>query len=194
MEQLSRKRLKVSKTIDNAEHNRNSVQDVVAVKLAFAIGENKRFKVDKELARLEIKDAELERVTKIPEEASDLIVVTKTKKLCAYIVAITAKSPSKFRGTFVNRMQNKTMDALENLITANFIKLDSMAHINEREALQRQAVINLKICGYVALLAEEAGCIIAKQYKQISIMIGECINLAVAWMKSDAKRWKEKQT
>ena len=89
-------------------------------------------------------------------------------------------------------MQNLVLDCLQNLLKANFIRLDSDINIRQRKNLQQEAVINLKMVGYIALLAENAGCILGKQYKQISIMVGECINLTVAWMKSDDKRVNSK--
>ena len=192
MGEISRKKLRIRKTVKNVTGNRNSIKDIAEVKLAFAMSEHRRFKMKNEILLLEEKDAELERITTIPEDSSELIVITKTKKLGAYIVAITAKSPAKFRGTFVNRMQNLLLDCLQNLLKANFIKLNSDANTRQRKNLQQEAVINLKMVGYIALLAENAGCILQKQYKQISIMVGECINLTVAWMKSDDKRLNNK--
>ena len=46
---------------------------------------------------------------------SDLLVVTKAKELCSYIITITQKSPKQFRFTFVSRMQNLTLDVIENM-------------------------------------------------------------------------------
>ena len=46
--------------------------------------------------------------------------------------------------------------------------------------------------GYIAMLAEEAKCILPKQYKQIAIQIGEAINLIAAWKKSDDKRYAKR--
>lgn len=44
--------------------------------------------------------------------SNDLIVITVVKKLIAYVIAVTEKSPAKYRGVFVNRMQNLGLDAL----------------------------------------------------------------------------------
>ncbi len=46
--------------------------------------------------------------------------------------------------------------------------------------------------GYIALLAENAGCILTRQLKQISIQIADAVNLAAAWRKSDDEKWREK--
>ena len=40
---------------------------------------------------------------------SELIVVTRAKELCSYIMTVTQKSPKHFRFTFVTRLQNLTL-------------------------------------------------------------------------------------
>ncbi|MCL2473563.1 MAG: hypothetical protein FWF23_01460 [Alphaproteobacteria bacterium] len=139
------------------------------------------------------KDTELERVSKIPEESSDLIVITKTKKLGAYIVVITQKSPARFRSIFVNRMVNLCLEALQDMLRANFIRQDTLENKNKREQYQSEAIVKLKMLGYIALLSENAGCILRRQYKQVSIQLGDAINLATAWRKSDNEKWRDKQ-
>jgi len=52
--------------------------------------------------------------------------------------------------------------------------------------------VKLKLLGYISLVAFNSSCILKKQYKQISIHVAQAINLVIAWMKSDDKRWKEK--
>ena len=42
------------------------------------------------------------------------------------------------------------------------------------------------------MLAEISGCILKKQYKQISMQLAESINLTIAWKKSDDERWKKR--
>lgn len=48
------------------------------------------------------------------------------KKLTAYTIAVTEKSQKKFKGVFVNRMQNYCLDTLENLLKANFTRIDEI--------------------------------------------------------------------
>jgi len=136
-------------------------------------------------------DKELEQVNKIPYNANDLVVITVVKKLGAYTIAVTEKSPKKFRGVFVNRMQNYCLDTLECLLEANFIRMDTIEKKIKREELQKEAIVKLKLLGYVAMVAENSGCILKKQYKQISLQLSEAINLISAWKKSDDERWKK---
>lgn len=135
---------------------------------------------------------ELERIEKIPFNANDLMVITVVKKLGAYIIAVTEKSPAKYRGVFVNRMQNLSLEILELLLQANFVRIDSLDNKKKREEYQKDAIIKLKMLGYIAMVAENSKCILPKQFKQISIQIGESINLIAAWKKSDDNRWSNR--
>jgi hypothetical protein len=154
--------------------------------------ENK--KMDKlKLQQEIIQDKELEAVKKIPHNANDLMVITVAKKLTAYTITVTEKSPKKFRGVFVNRMQNYCLDALEALVEANYIRLDESAKKIQREELQTRAIVKLKLLGYISMVAENCGCILERQYKQISLQLSEAINLTIAWKKSDDERWSKRK-
>lgn len=192
MLQVSRdSNLKIPKKLENFNGTENSTEDKLAVKQAIATAENKRFN-KKEIEESIENDNELEQVNKIPFNANDLIVITVVKKLVAYIIAVTEKSPKKFRGVFVNRMQNYCLDTLECLLEANFIRMDAVEKKTKREELQKEAIVKLKLLGYISMVAENFGCILKKQYKQISIQLSEAINLTVAWKKSDDERWKKR--
>lgn len=190
MLQVSRdSNLKIPKELEIFEKNPNSMEEIVAVKKAIATAENKKFNVKKTTKELE-EDKDLDVITKIPFNSNDLMVITVAKKLAAYVITVTEKSPKKFRGVFVNRMQNYCLDTLESLLQANFTRMDSIENKKKREINQKEAVIKMKLLGYMAMLAESSGCILKKQYKQISIQLSEVINLTVAWKKSDDDRWK----
>ena len=192
MLQVSRdSNLKIPKKIENVSNNVNTIEDKVAVKQAFATAENEKFN-KKSVTKMVEQDKELEQVNKIPYNANDLVVITAVKKLGAYTIAVTEKSPKKFRGVFVNRMQNYCLDTLECLLEANFIKMDAIEKKNRREELQKEAIVKLKLLGYVSMIAENSGCILKKQYKQISLQLSEAINLIAAWKKSDDERWKKR--
>lgn len=192
MLQVSRNsNLKIPKQIEIHEKNPNSIDDTIAIKKEIATANNEKVnsKVLKE--DVEDEDKELNIISKIPSNSNDLIVITVVKKLGAYIIAVTEKSPKKFRGVFVNRMQNYCLDTLELLLEANFIRMDSQINKTKREELQKEAIVKLKLLGYVAMIAETSGCILRKQYKQISMQLAEAINLIVAWKKSDDERWRK---
>lgn len=183
--------LKIPKILENISGNINSNEDKVAVIEALATANDERLKKN-EIESI-LKDKEIEQVNKIPSNANDLLVITVVKKLGAYIIAVTEKSPSKFRGVFVNRMQNISLEILELLFQANFIIINNEESKKKREDYQKDAIIKLKMLGYISMLAENSGCILSKQFKQISIQIGKAINLVAAWKKSDDERWKNRK-
>ncbi len=137
MLQVSRdNNLKIPKKIVCKAEQINTVSDIVAIKEADAITKHEVFKKDKIKQEVEKDNVELDKIFRIPFNANDLVVITVVKKLGAYVIAVTEKSPKRFRGVFVS------------------------------------------------------GCILKKQYKQISLQLAEAINLIVAWKKSDDERWK----
>lgn len=191
VQQVSRNNsLKIPKKIDIHEKTANSINDTVAIKKAVATANNNRFNEQKEKTK-EL-DKALEIITKIPSNSNDLIVITVVKKLGAYVIAVTEKSPKKYRSVFVNRMQNYCLDTLEYLLEANFIRMDSPENKTRREEYQKEAIVKLKLLGYISMVAEVSGCILTKQYKQISLQLSEAINLIAAWKKSDDERWKKR--
>lgn len=192
MLQVSRdNNLKIPKIIDDVNECINSVDDKVAVKQALATANDEKFNKKQVIQQVE-EDKELERINKIPSNSNDLIVITVVKKLGAYIIAITEKSPAKYRGVFVNRMQNMCLETLELLLQANFIRIDSIENKKKREEFQKDAIIKLKMLGYISMVAENSNCILKRQFKQISLQIGEAINLVAAWKKSDDERWRNR--
>lgn len=184
--------LKIQKIVKSDIGKPNSVLDLFAVQHGTAMARDKRFNPEKELAKAAAKDAEWEQISKIPTDSSDLMVITKAKQLGQYIVAITQKSPARFRSVFVNRMHNLCLDALQNMLRANFIHADCAENKKRREQYQIDAIIDLKILGYIAYQSECTGCILRRQYKQVSILLGDVINMATAWRKSDNNKWGDK--
>lgn len=192
MEQVSRdSNLKIPKQIDLYELRCNSIDDVVAIKEAKALADSKNIKKNVLKKQAIEEDKDFETISKIPANSNDLIVVTVVKKLGAYVIAVTEKSPKHFRGVFVNRMQNYCLDTLEYLLEANFIRMDSIPNKKLREDYQKKAIVKLKLLGYISMVALNSGCILKKQYKQISMQLTEAINLIAAWKKSDDNRFRK---
>ena len=122
---------------------------------------------------------------------NDLSVITKAKDLCDYIMTITDKSPKRFRFTLVSRLQNYALDVIENLIRANetFVSAGDALSQRERLGFQRKAMTSLKLLGYISELAMKQGCILPKQYEQITKHVYDTENMLGAWMNSDRKRY-----
>ena len=124
------------------------------------------------------------------KQQSELTVITKAKDLCSYIVTVTEKSPKRFRFTFVSRMQNLSLNVIEKLYRANdvYVTKSDKVSVTRRLELQREAMTELRLLCYMALLAMEHGCILPKQYEQIARLGSDCQNLLGAWINSDRKR------
>ena len=122
---------------------------------------------------------------------SELRVVTAAKNLCSYVLMVTSKSPKSFRFTLVSRLQNLSLDIVENIYKANevFVQSKDAQHVQKRLDLQHSALTNVKILAYISLLARKQGGILPKQYEQISKLVHDCQYLLGAWIKSDRTRF-----
>ena len=122
---------------------------------------------------------------------NELSVITKTKDLCSYIMTVTDKSPKRFRFTLVSRLQNYALDVIENLIMANetFVGAGDMHSAVIRLSYQRTAMSRLKILSYISELAMKQGCILPRQYEQITKQVYDAENMLGAWMNSDKRRY-----
>ena len=121
---------------------------------------------------------------------SELAVITKAKDLCSYVMTVTDKSPKRFRFTLVAKLQNYALDIIENLYRANevFVKAGDREKAQQRIDFQHQALTELKLLGYMAQLSMEQGCILPKQYEQITKKIHDIQNILCARLNSDRKR------
>lgn len=124
------------------------------------------------------------------QKQSELIVIVKAKELASYVMTITEKSPKRFRFTLVSRMQNYSLDIIEELYLANEIFLKDVETAEARVRHQRKAQTSCRLLSYVAQLSMEQKCILPKQYEQISKRIYDVQNMLGAWMISDRRRTK----
>jgi hypothetical protein len=125
------------------------------------------------------------------KQQSELVVVTKAKDLCEYVLLITQKSPKQFRFTLVSRMQNLALDAVEHIYRANevFLQKGQGAANEQRLRLQHQAITEMKLLCYIAEISMRQVCILPKQYEHIAKMAADCRHLLGAWIASDKKRF-----
>mgnify|MGYP000882364081 CR=1 FL=1 len=122
---------------------------------------------------------------------SDLMVITKAKELCGYIMAVTQKSPKQFRFSLVGRLQGYALDIVASLYRANEVYLsgpDAAVKARERLDHQHEALTSAKLLGYVAQLSMEQGAILPKQLEVIARLLLDTQNLCGAWITSDRKR------
>jgi hypothetical protein len=126
------------------------------------------------------------------EPKSELTVVMKAKDLCAYVMNVTQKSPKQFRFTYIGRMQNLSIDIIDQIYRANETYIggkEGMTQIGKRLNHQHGALTDIKILAFIAQLAMEQRCILPKQYEQIAEKATDCQYLLAAWINSDKKRF-----
>lgn len=124
---------------------------------------------------------------------TDLSVIMKAKDLCRYIMTVTQKSPKQYRFTFTSRLQNLSMDIIENLYLANevFIGGENQGYrLQQRLDLQHKAMTQTRLLAYFAQLALEQKAILPKQYEQIAMQSTEVLNLLGGWIRSDRNRFR----
>lgn len=196
MTEISRKNgLRIPRKIDIGSSDIVSAEEEIAIKKTIAKANGKHLNVEAAKENRKAREEQwAECDINLPHNVNDLVAITVTKKLSAYIVAVTAKAPAKFRSSFVNRMINLSLDTVENLMRANFLRMDDVKNYSDRQSFQTEAIIKLKMLGYIAFLAENAGCLTKKQFNQISMQTAEAISLTVAWKSSDRDRWRTKSS
>ncbi len=126
--------------------------------------------------------------SKVEKQTSELKVFTASRKLLAYVVQATEKSPKKFKATFVDRLRNLVLSSNGNLIRANLCRLDEISRRIDRKNYQIKAYEDLKELENLSFLSVECKCILPKQFEQISKLISEVLTLLSAWMKNDKLR------
>lgn len=128
---------------------------------------------------------------------NDLLVMKRAKELCNYVLIVTEKSPKKYRFTLVSRMQNISLEIIEDIFLANDIYFgDSMTkevwnlHTQERNKILQKIVTDTRILSYLADISREHQCILPKQQGEIARLTTEVLMLTIKWKKETLSRWK----
>lgn len=112
----------------------------------------------------------------------EMAVFTHAKKLSEYIFVITEKSPKKLRWSIISRLQNASVEIVENLYRANFER-DDYARIE----YQKSAAVGLKILDFYSETARKKQAITIRQTEIIARQISETTRLLNGWVKSTKK-------
>ena len=75
----------------------------------------------------------------------EMAVFTHAKKLSEYIFVITEKSPKKYRWSIISRLQNASVELVENLYRANFERDEAL-----RITFQKCAAVCIKLIDFFA--------------------------------------------
>ncbi len=121
---------------------------------------------------------------------SELTVLTKVSELATYIAAATISAPAKYRQSYVLRLQNLSLDAMQLLYEANSYALSPAepAEGESRLGCQRKAYVTLKTLSKFLFAAFEVKCLIARQYQHAAKLLTETMSLLAKWERSDFKR------
>lgn len=132
---------------------------------------------------LSLCDSKIHFKRKKMEKKSQLYVLVKAKELTNYLITVTEKSPKKFRFTLVNRLQNFALDAIESILKANALR-DIAKRIEEQERTKNL----LNMLDVFAEISLQQGCILAKQYEHISLLVATTLNYLQKWKMATSKK------
>lgn len=109
----------------------------------------------------------------------EMAIFTHAKKLSEYVFVITERSPKKFRWSIVARLQNTSIDVIENLYRANYER-DAAARLK----YQTGAAVSLNLLDFYAETAKTKQAISLRQMSVMARGITECKKLLSGWIKS----------
>lgn len=120
---------------------------------------------------------------------SDLYIITVAKKLVDYVFEVEEKSPKKFRGSLITKMDSTCLDLIELLYQSNALNL----HDANRVQRQKECLVKLRIISFLSEIGQKYGCYTFHQYETISKQLHDCNAYLLNWMKSDEKRRGDKE-
>lgn len=115
----------------------------------------------------------------------EMAVFTHAKKLSEYVFVVTEKSPKKFRWSITTRLQNASVDIVENLYRANFERDEDV-----RLQYQKNAGVALSILDFYTETARTKQAINIRQMSIIARQIAETRKLLNGWEKATKRKPK----
>ena len=106
-----------------------------------------------------------------------------SKRQSEYIFVITEKSPKKLRWSIVTRLQNASVELIENLYRAN-VEREEEARLN----FQKNASVSLKLIDFYAETARKKQAITVRQTAIIARQLAETEKLLHGWVRSTKKK------
>ncbi len=117
-----------------------------------------------------------------PGHDKEMAVFTHAKKLSEYIFVITEKSPKKLRWSIVSRLQNCSVDVIENLYRANYERGE------ERAKWQKKAMVCINLLDFYTETAKTKQAINLRQMGIIARLLSDVKKLLYGWIKSDKRK------
>lgn len=113
----------------------------------------------------------------------EMAVFTHAKKLSEYIFVITEKSPKKYRWSIISRLQNASVELVENLYRANFERDEAV-----RVSFQKAAAVCIKLIDFYAETARKKQAITVRQTGVLAKHIAETEKLLNGWVRSTKRK------
>ncbi len=113
----------------------------------------------------------------------EMAVFTHVKKLSEYIFVITEKSPKKYRWSIISRLQNASVELVENLYRANFERDEAL-----RITFQKCAAVCIKLIDFYAETARKKQAITIRQTAVLAKHIAETEKLLNGWVRSTKRK------
>ena len=113
----------------------------------------------------------------------EMAVFTHAKKLSEYIFVITEKSPKKYRWSIISRLQNASVELVENLYRANFERDEAL-----RITFQKCAAVCIKLIDFYAVSARKKQAITIRQTAVLAKHIAETEKLLNGWVRSTKRK------
>lgn len=117
-------------------------------------------------------------------------IITKAKTLTDYTVMVTTSSkfPKKYRFVFGNRIMDKSLDILNNIVDANECSLTDPREWQDRQYYQKKVLTSCKTTLNLIETMFKAKAISGDQCETWSRMVLDVRNMTLAWRKKDLER------
>lgn len=123
---------------------------------------------------------------------SELLVVVKAKEMAIYTIRVTNNEknfPKRYRFSVTNKIQDKAMEIVENLIEANEFYPKSETEYNYRRLKQQKAMACCRSLLTMLDMSKELFAINSKKTEYWTRQIFDVRNLTAAWLKKDKQRF-----
>ncbi|MBE7074680.1 MAG: four helix bundle protein [Clostridiales bacterium] len=152
---------------------------------------NMQAKVDKLEKQLNSKITPQKPTIHLRKDASELIVISRTRDFVKYVINATRKIPKSERYSFAFRLQTLALNIIENMVRANniIVKPKKIEQYKKRYEFQEKAMGDLKVLEYLVAIAVEEEFMLVKQFEQIAKQGTEISILLTKWIESDKRRF-----
>jgi len=132
----------------------------------------------------------------VPEpqrDSGDMQVILKAKDLCSHTLSITQNEkyfPKRYRYAITAEIQKSSMMILEELVESNEMYPENKMQAEERLMLQRKALAKCRSFLCLIQVCKDLFSLPGNKVSYLTSLVVEVRKLAIAWHKSDKKRFE----